>query len=168
MNPKSIFKIDHPSTDPWAKAIGQLIVNFGAIEIISLGWIDNLSTDQIVHDMASDMPLSRRIQLITHLIDRSKAPRKTKNQAKAKWKEISEVSQIRNSVAHNPIVFGWNSEDESGIPDFLAIPNMKSVAKHPDSPKLVDSLGDLNTAVNKVTTIALELENLLDEFLESD
>jgi len=55
----------------WAEMVGSLIINCGAIEFLSFRWIDALSTDRILRDVAIDLEFSDRIKLVKKLIARS-------------------------------------------------------------------------------------------------
>lgn len=102
----------------YSYSIGGVFINFGMIEILSYQWVSGLGRDPIVmRDMAIDMRLCERIDLIKELIDRVDWPSETKLNAINLWSEASKLSQIRNRIAHNPFIRGKNRDGHlvSGI-----------------------------------------------------
>ena len=65
----SSFKVNHKATEPWVSAIGKLMVNFGAIELATYAWIDRLAKDRLLHDLAIDMPLAKRLEILDELVE---------------------------------------------------------------------------------------------------
>src|ERR1700753_1506373 len=94
----------------WSNAIGGVFLNFGGIEFASFRWIEALSTDAIMRDLAIDMRLSQRIGLIKRLVDRASWPAEKKKKAIELWDEVAKRSEIRNTIAHNPFSFGRDRE----------------------------------------------------------
>ncbi len=80
-------------------------------------WITALTTDLMLRDVALDMGLSRRIDLVCQLIGRSTESEEKKARAVAVWREVSELSKIRNKVAHSPMVPNPNGSGEWAIID---------------------------------------------------
>ena len=83
------------------------MLNFGALELASLQWIDELSTDGIVKEIAIDLKLSRKIALIQTLIKRSNVSAARQKSMIALWDAVSVLSQTRNTIAHNPLLFRY-------------------------------------------------------------
>jgi hypothetical protein len=97
----------------WSNAIGGVFLNFGGIELASLRWIEVLSTDLILRDVAIDMNLSQRIGLIKRLVERASWPPGKKKKAVELWAEVAKRSETRNAIAHNPFSF---CRDREGRP----------------------------------------------------
>lgn len=97
----------------WSNAIGGVFLNFGSIEFASFRWIEALSTDLLMRDIAIDMKLSQRIGLIKRLVERAAWPTEKKKKAIELWDEVAKRSEIRNTIAHNPFSFG---RDRNGHP----------------------------------------------------
>jgi hypothetical protein len=97
----------------WSNAIGGVFLNFGGIEYASFRCIEALSTDMIMRDVAIDMKLSQRIDLIKRLVQRSSWAPEKKKKAVEIWNEVAKRSEIRNTIAHNPFSFG---QDRAGKP----------------------------------------------------
>jgi len=156
---RDLFWIDHPATTEWVGLIGKLLLNFGSIELMAFAWLAALSNkNDIVLDLVAEMALGRRIKLILDLIPKSELASSSCNIAEKRWKEVQKLSDLRNRVAHNPIVFGWHGAEENGAPKFIGIPNMKK--------RSIDRLVDLVTlkqAVDQTARIAQHLNQQLAE-----
>ena len=158
-----LFQVDHPAPTKWTGEIGKLIVNFGGLEFLVAGWIVALShKNEIVLDLASELTLSRRIRLILDLLPTSGLDSDSMNAADSLWKEVQRLSELRNKVAHNPIVFGWHGKEQTGEPDFIGIPNLKKRTLDP----LVD-IKELKEAVNASTRIAQQLQRYLTGIMKA-
>lgn len=92
----------------WPELIGSFVINFGAVEMIIFQWIDKHSTDQIVRDMAIDLPLNKRLKLVCDLIQRSNLPPESKQKALSLWGEVARISETRNVIAHSPFITHQN------------------------------------------------------------
>ncbi len=51
-------------------------------------------------------------------------PQKWKVESRKLWLEVRRLSEIRNMIAHSPIVIGWRGQAE-GPPDVVGIPKLK-------------------------------------------
>jgi hypothetical protein len=168
-NPDStLFMLNQEGTEPWINAIGRLILNFGAVEALSFGWIGALSKDMVVHDLAIDMPLSKRLELIYQLIDRAELPNKFKREMISSWREIQKFIELRNTIAHNPLLFSWRGSDKSGPPDFIGIPNLKLARRRRNSYALHIELTKLNESIDRMAVIIQMLEKGLDKLDQSN
>ena len=144
----------------WSNAIGGVFLNFGGIEFASYRWIEALSNDQILRDVAIDMNLARRIDLIKKLIQRSSWQDDKKKGAIDLWKEVSGHSKIRNTIAHNPMSFGRN-RDGLAIGGIINVKEMKG-----PGPYEVQTL-DVMDLVETARRVAL-IANKLHPFLEDE
>lgn len=156
---KELFWINHPSALVWAESIGKLILNFGALELLTYLWIAYLTDkNDIVLDLSSEMPLNRRIQLILELLRRINLEETKHNKISLAWKRAQPLLELRNAVAHNPIVFGWAEQPSNVEPDFIGIPNLKK--------RSLDVAVDrvkLKASIDAVAKLAQELRVYLDE-----
>ncbi len=143
----------------WSNAIGGLILNFGQVEFVSHRWIQHFATDPILGDLAIDMPFSRRLTLITELVERSSMPADKRQRATELWREASKLSETRNTIAHNPMVFGPRPDGQiaAGIPN---VGRMKGSG--PFTITLLDVVQIIETA-RRLSVVARELEQLLIE-----
>jgi len=102
----------------YSYAIGGVFINFGALEMISFRWVEVLGKDPVVmRDLAIDMNLGQRINFIVMLITRSSWAPEIQTRSISLWKKVAVESNIRNTIAHNPFVWGKNKEGQpvSGI-----------------------------------------------------
>src|SRR5258708_3260246 len=90
--------------DNLANMVGALLINFGAVELLSIRWADKLSSDAIVRDLAIEMPLGRRILMLKKLIKRAIWPEERKVEAIKLWEAVVVLAKKRNMVAHNPLL----------------------------------------------------------------
>src|SRR5260221_1793336 len=90
--------------DAFAGMIGGLLLNFGALEFLSYRWVEILSTDPIARDLAIDMLLGKRIELIKRLVERCAWPEDKKAEAVSLWNDVVKLTKLRNKVAHNPLI----------------------------------------------------------------
>lgn len=62
---------DNPATLEFALQSGKLIQNFGVVELISYDWIGALSRSAIAVEIAREVPLAKRIDIIVRLLGRN-------------------------------------------------------------------------------------------------
>jgi len=151
-----IHFLDNKEGVAWSFLIGNLIINFGAVEFASFRWIEFLSTDDIMRDVAIDMQLSRRFALINRLIDRSKWPDARKSQAKQLWCEIKSLSKTRNKIAHNPI--GFNDTPNGRVRGIINVKEMKGIGPYKFEPLVLE---DVKVASDRLVELAEQLHNFL-------
>jgi hypothetical protein len=156
--PNRTFMMNKEQERLWANSIGGLILNFGFLEFASYRWIQHFARDPLVgHDLAMDMTLSKRLQTIRDLIGRSDLPMDVRKRAIELWDEVEKLSEVRNTIAHNPIVFG---EGLDGQPA-MGIPNVKKMkGQGPFQVTLVPVLKIREAALHLVA-ISSELEKLI-------
>ncbi len=83
--PSAGFELNSKYTDPWVVAIGKFMINFGGVEWLTFLWLETLAKDEILKDVAVDMPLTRRIELIQKLLEQRNIPKKMLNVSKTTW-----------------------------------------------------------------------------------
>ncbi len=112
-------KPDTNGTDEAYKAASQLIgsclLTFGVLEHDSLEWIAALSTDKVIKDIAVDMPFRKRISLIRKLIRRATWPELNKDSATRLWGEVDKKVELRNTLAHNPLIMCPNADGKQQV-----------------------------------------------------
>lgn len=157
------FDINAKASEPFVAAVGKMMVNFGAIELLTYIWIDRLAKDPVVLNLALGMPFSKRLDLIQQLIIREFPEGKAKNDALKSWKNAGKLSEFRNEIAHNPIVFSWQGTPKSinQPPDFIGIPNIKAIRNKGHKIMPIASLKKLNLAVDAIVEAAKNLHELL-------
>lgn len=106
----------------WPEIVGSFLINFGAIEMVLLQWIEKFS-DNFIRDIAIDLPLNKRLILLHHLLERSELLEERKKRAFALWEEVANISKTRNIIAHSPFV---THQNQNG---FIDIKKLKGVKK---------------------------------------
>lgn len=152
-----------PGGFPFIDAIGKLIINFGALEFQSYIWIAELARDDTLLDLAVDMSFSRRVALISQLIDRERMPRRWKNEATKRWDQAQQLAQKRNIVAHSPIVIAWKGRPAEGPPDIVAIPKLKYLKREYKRQLPTTPLQEVLKAVDEIVPVAEGVTTLLEE-----
>jgi hypothetical protein len=148
----------------WSNIIGGLMLNFGSLELTSLRWVQHLSNDEVLNDLAIDLSFTKRLKLISRLVHRTKWSPENKNLSEKLWREASKLSEIRNTVAHNPLVFG-NGPDGDPAPGIFNLKDAKGVG--PFSVKLLD-FAMIHTTALRFAELSRDLSNLLAQIDGSD
>ena len=89
----SIFKINYSISGPWFKAIGEFMLNFGALEYVINYGIYQLAKDELLHYISVGMPFNKRLKLLAQLIERQESPILMKQQLKTSFKKIEKLSE---------------------------------------------------------------------------
>lgn len=146
---------DHPATTEFALHAGQLIQNFGVIEITSHRWIEALSQSQVAAEIGKELTLAKRVEIILRLIPQSKAlSPEQKSKADDLWRKIKDKGlEVRNTVAHGTVSLAFIDDDPTLEPQTIGILKVK---KWQDTDELV-SLEELKNAVTVTAQIANEL-----------
>ena len=139
----------------WPGLVGAFLMNFGAAEMSLLQWIDRLSKDKIVRDIAIDLPLNKRLALVCDLIKRSDLSKERKDKALSLWGEVSKISITRNIIAHNPFV---THENQMGFIDFKKLKGLKDGEKLPINPLTLVDVAKAGSRLSKV------LKELIESF----
>jgi hypothetical protein len=159
--PYAGFELTSKHIGRWVGAIGKFMINFGGIEWTSFVWMESLSRDDLLKEVAADMPLSKRIELIRKLLDQRALPKKLMNEAKSAWGTAEKLAKFRNDIAHNPIVFGWHGPEEARPPDFIGSLNFRKLkARKPQMTPLLEFTA-LTRAIDEAARVAQELHELL-------
>jgi len=142
------------------------MLNFGALEFVTNYGIYQLGKDELLHDISILMPFTKRLKLLEQLIERQVSPPQMKQQLKTSCKKMRKLSELRNTVAHNPLVFGWHDPKESGTPDFIYIPNVKKLKRSKAYSAHLINLPDLDAAIKETASLAQFLEAALDQLIK--
>ena len=154
------FLKDHPATQEFALQSGKLIQNFGAVELTSYRWIATLSGNAVAVEIAMEVPLAKRIDIILRLLDRDTPFTDTEKKDKAKtlWKQVRDKGcELRNTVAHGTVGLMFDGDQASQEP---AATGVFKLRKWSDTDQLV-SLEELKAAVNVTANIVEQLNSLL-------
>jgi hypothetical protein len=114
----------------WPHKVGQYMLNFGAIELISYQHLAILEPSREEFNQNLDHLLSLRIDRICQLIDNSKnLTDASRLEIKSLWSRAKDLAAWRNRIAHNPVLPTWHagSDAEHSPPDLLGIPDVKQL-----------------------------------------
>jgi hypothetical protein len=161
------FELNPAPTKPLADAIGGFLVNFGVLEMQADAWLHSLSTDSLAAEELHKLNLSRRLQAVLRFLDVGRLAESISARPRMLWREALMLAELRNQVAHNPIVFGWRGEDHSKPPDFMGVVDKrKNVKRPPNSPNII-TLSELTAAQNRSAEIAQELLSIAESIDKS-
>jgi hypothetical protein len=147
--------VNAPGADRWAFVVGALVLNFGALEFLTLVWISRLSpqTARLPVKLEFTKRIHRVIRLIRSATLPSGAPRK--DEIINAWKAVEKLAEVRNLIAHNPVVEGWHGDHSDGRPaDFICVPHARGLDVTPTSMRTIslDALLEVDRDVLKVLT----------------
>ena len=87
----------------WQAVVGKAIVSFAELELITYKCLAHIPMDQI-SETSSRLQFSRRVDLIVEILEgRSPLP-KAVSDFVAMLRRARELAQIRNDIAHNPVM----------------------------------------------------------------
>jgi hypothetical protein len=140
----------------WAQLIGQTLIDFGDIEMITYRCLERFPSENIFPSV-SRMKLGQRIDLITNVIQ-SKFGDKA-NKMVSLLGRVKYLSKNRNLIAHNPMSWDIFEDEQGKITDFkqvirseldenkqLHFHNLEELAKEVAEivPKLIDEYANLD------------------------
>lgn len=151
--------MDHPVAVEYAVQSGKLIQNFGVIELTSYRWIGFLSKSEIAVEIAKEVALAKRIDLIVKLLGRDDQKLVKKDEAVRLWKQVRDKGcEVRNSIAHGTVGMVFAATPEAEEPMSSGVLKLK---KWSDADELI-SLAEVKDAVNTTARIAEQLNQILD------
>jgi hypothetical protein len=151
-----------------ANAIGGFLVNFGAIEMQADAWLHSLATDSLAAEELHRLPLSKRLHAIQRFIDEERLPSSLATEALVLWKSALPLVELRNQVAHNPVLFGWHGDERDGPPDFAGIiDKRKGVRRSGPTPGLIP-LTEIEAAQDATAALAQKLFDLVERISAAD
>jgi hypothetical protein len=121
-------ELNPPHMGDWPWKIGQFVLNFGAIELMSYQYLNSLEATRDDFDRNLDRLLGPRIDRIVALLAATVLPQPAKAEMLAAWLEAKELSKWRNRIAHNPVLPTWKTSDpDKEPPDLIGIPDIKQL-----------------------------------------
>lgn len=143
----------------WPWKIGQYMLNFGAIELMSYQYLNSLEATRLEFDKNLDRLLSARIDRILQLVKESKTiANEDKAEIEALWLEARELSHWRNRIAHNPVLPTWKpgSDPNRDPPDLIGVPDMRQLKSSDETDSislramnmLIDASADLGKRIH--------------------
>jgi hypothetical protein len=155
--------LNRPGSDDWAIALRRFLLNFGLLEAMTYWWIGDLAHDRAIVTVAQDLSFSKRVTLIGRLLDRSLMPDASKSAVRAAWRKASELSRLRNDVAHNPLVSWWSTEVHSRPPDMHGIVPYQRLELGDTGQAPMITLGQVQAAIPESNGVIEELYDRLAE-----
>jgi hypothetical protein len=149
--------------DMWAEAIGHLILNFGAAEVVVNLLLMQWSSDALVVEQLFGGPLGRRITLLERLAEREDLSADRKREFAGAVETIKRYSKTRNSVAHNPLILGWKTPDRSDAPDCIGVPDLRRGQSDPHGLAPIIARADLVKALDETSEAVGALRSFLVE-----
>jgi hypothetical protein len=122
------YVADAPYLYAWAEKIGQFIVNFGGIEILTYQYLAHLEGSQEAFDKNFDRLLADRIDRIVKLLPicESLGPGHRAHAADL-WGRVRDLTKWRNRIAHNPVLPEWSAHKNREVdpPDRIGLPDVR-------------------------------------------
>lgn len=154
--------INSPYTMQWDERVGKLILNFSVIELESIHWLVQLSEREFEIGSIVEIPFASRVTQVMRHVDERKTNDKWRKRSLRGWNEALKLAHLRNQVAHNPIIFGWNQAPELGEPDVLGIPNIR--ARRTSKATWLLSIDQADKSIDSMVEIAKTLAELRTEW----
>ncbi len=153
------FEIDVDGGNEFALSIGKLILNFGAVELITYELIEILSKDIVLTKVAKKMMLGKRLDLLSMLVRERDLGEHIQENLYDSIKKVKKSCELRNVIAHNPFIYSINPDtNEQGA--FSGIPNFKKSEK--DKNIVLYSINEIREVVNEVKLQAEAMKEQLD------
>ncbi len=157
------YEKDPPHSAHLAHIIGGFLVNFGGLELAAGAWLRALTTDEVAAIALNNLPLKQKILVICSLLDAGRIPQPHCLEVKKLWLEVDRLREIRNQVAHNPVVFGWHGEEHDGPPDFAGVLDRRKGSKaNKPNPGLISSQ-NLAIVLDQAANLAQSLFELAEK-----
>ena len=122
--------VNPPYLGEWVHKVGAYMLNFGAIELISFQFLNELELTREDFNRNLEHLLAARIKRILKLVDASTTiSEPDRTQIRSLWDEARQLSQWRNKIAHNPVLPAWNpgSDPANSPPDLLGVPDVRQL-----------------------------------------
>ena len=88
----------------WARLIGSLLINFGAVEMQTYLWIEALTDDEQQVVEAAKKKFSDRRSIVVRLIKEKNYSPEIESEMLTAWGHSEVLSKFRNDLAHNPVI----------------------------------------------------------------
>ena len=122
------FVSDPDYLHPWAEKIGQFIVNFGGIELVTHKYLVVLVPDEAELETHLGLLLQARIDRILDLLAKAThLPQSGRELAIRDWGEVKKMCRWRNHIAHNPVAPYWGSDKIPSLdpPEGITMPDLR-------------------------------------------
>lgn len=156
------YAVDSKHMSHWVERIGKLIVNFSALEMECIHWLVQLSEDATVLSSLGESQFKTRTAQVMQLVEARSIGSAWRREAIGSWNKALRLAELRNRVAHNPIVFAWKSAHEIGEPDFIGVPSLRRKGTPPKESLL--SGPTIDAAVDETADLAQRLHRLRQQW----
>lgn len=156
------YAVDSKHTRPWVDRVGKLVVNFSAVELECVHWILQMSEDTGNLKTINQMQYTARARAVMCLVERRKLNDTWRKRALRAWNQSLVLAKVRNQVAHNPVIFGWSSGREVGVPDIVGVPAVRDGVSRKGEVLL--SIASADKAINEIASVATQLKDLREEW----
>jgi hypothetical protein len=155
------FLVDPTNDDEIPSIVGRLVINCGALEWETLGWVHDLATDPLLYDVAVHLKMAFRIDLVLALVERRQLAADLLVPVEAAWGRARRIAKIRNLVAHGPLAVGWQKhKPDTGPPDVIAVANLHALRHRSASKEEIVRRAGLERAVADAGRLVEELHKL--------
>src|SRR3981081_4243231 len=100
-------------TEEWRGVVGKAIVCFGELELITYKCLAHIPSDRI-SETSSRLGFSRRVDLIVEILAGRRPPLQPVSDFVAMLKRAKQLANIRNDIAHNPVMLNMFVHKTSG------------------------------------------------------
>jgi hypothetical protein len=153
---------NRPELAPFATAMTQFLLNFGAIDFFSRGWLATLSEDEETGD---DLTFDARLDLMLERARNTKELEPMWSRIEDAWLPTKRLAAMQDSIARSPLLFGWKGLEEDRPPDH-AIMLRRNSPQWPETHEPVILQAELNQAVEEASAIATGIMTLAGEMQE--
>ena len=155
------YRTNPPFSVKWTTSVGKLILNFGALEFETYLWYVQLSEDVKKLPAFQKVFFKNRVEQLIELAQERSYSKDWLEEVYGSWDKALEYAKFRNTIAHSPLTFGWNSQVEEGDPDFIGVLDLKPQGKI-RSP--LASIKDLDNHINGIVSLAVALRELREKW----
>jgi len=159
------YKVNAPSSNEWALLIGKLMLNYSALELELGRWVVHLS-ERAVTNAELNKELSRGFTQKHKEVGKLARTRSPSDEwlgrVLDRLKRAKIVADVRDQVAHSPILISWNDSRELGNPDVVIIPPTPRQRRAGGKANLEHQ--ELKGAVDEAVIVVQDLHNLLEQW----
>lgn len=157
------YEKDPSHSSHLATIIGGFLVNFGSLELAAGAWLRALTTDEVAASALNNLPLKQKIQVIYSLLDAERIPQPHCSEVKKLWQQVDRLREIRNQVAHNPVLFGWHGQERDAPPDFAGVLDRRKGSKaNKPKPGLISGR-DIANSQDQAANLAQKLYEIAEK-----
>jgi hypothetical protein len=154
---------DYADKVNWESAIGKCFLSFGTVEYLIYNFHQFISKDDAPRFISS-LPLSKRIELLSELLNQHSFRELDFSPIKVDLDETKKLSETRNLIAHNPLMFEFYESEPGAIKIVQTIVSIKNRSHKITLSELDEFSKNAHSLVerlNKSTRETMELIRLL-------